>query len=80
MSEYGVVLFFTTSSALRSERVLLDAGLEIKIIPTPREFSSDCGIACRFNWTERERVKKTLADATVEISGVKPMGDTENGR
>lgn len=79
MSAHGVVLFFTTSSALRAERVLLDAKLEIKLIPTPREFSSDCGIACRFEWTDRERVKKVLDQASVEISGIQAVGESGNG-
>jgi hypothetical protein len=69
----GVVLFFTTSSALRAERVLLDANFTVKLIPTPRELSSDCGIACRFEWEERQRVKRTLDEAHVEISAVKEM-------
>ena len=49
MSAYGVVLFHTTSAALRSEKVLQRAGLTVKLIPTPRQFSSDCGIALRFD-------------------------------
>jgi hypothetical protein len=79
MSAYGVVLFFTTSSALRAERVLLDAKLEVKLIPTPREFSSDCGIACRFSWPDLERVKKTLDAAEVECSGIRAFGEAGNG-
>ena len=70
MNPQGVVLFFTTSSAMRAERVLLDAKLEIKLIPTPRQFSSDCGIACRFEWSGRESVETALGEAQVEISGV----------
>ena len=35
MSEYGVVLFHTTSSAFRGEKVLQRAGLTVKLIPTP---------------------------------------------
>lgn len=79
MNAHDVVLFFTTSSALRAERVLLDTGLEIKLIPTPREFSSDCGIACRFRSTDRQRVKKALKEAAVEISGIQTLGGSVHG-
>ena len=48
MSEFGVILFHTTSAALRAEKVLQRSGLTVKLIPTPREFSSDCGMALRF--------------------------------
>jgi hypothetical protein len=80
VTEYGVVLFFTTASALRSERVLMDAGVQIKLIPTPREFSSDCGLACRFAWADRDQVKKAINEAAVEISGIQAMGETGNGK
>lgn len=76
---HGVVLFFTTSSALRSERVLMDAKVEIKLIPTPREFTSNCGIACRFNWEDRERVQEALTAAAVEFSGIQAMGAKADG-
>ena len=62
----GVVLFHTTTSALRAEKVLQKAGLKVKLIPTPRELSSDCGIALRFDLADREVLEKTLAGAGVD--------------
>ncbi|WP_300761522.1 MULTISPECIES: DUF3343 domain-containing protein [Helicobacter] len=44
----GYILVFTTSSAFESETILKDLGITIKLVPTPREFSSDCGIAVYF--------------------------------
>ena len=73
MSERGVVLFHTTAMALRAEKALEAAGLEVKSIPTPRELSSDCGIAVRFPWGEAERVRAILASAGVETAGVHPL-------
>jgi len=64
----GVVLFHTTTSALRSEKILRKAGLNVKLIPTPRELSSDCGMALRFELSDREEVEKQLASAGVEGS------------
>jgi hypothetical protein len=62
----GVVLFHTTSSALRAEKILQREGLIIKLIPTPRELSSDCGIALRFEWNDREQIETHLIHAGVE--------------
>lgn len=62
----GVVLFHTTTSALRAEKILKRAGLEVKLIPTPRQLSSDCGIALRFELHQCEQVKASLARAGVE--------------
>ena len=73
MSEYGVVLFHTTSAALRAEKVLQRAGLTVKLIPTPREFSSDCGMALRFAWAQVEQARAALEAARVEISSVRQM-------
>lgn len=73
MSEFGVVRFHTTSAALRAEKILTQAQLVVKLIPTPREFSSDCGIALRFAWRQVDQVKMLLNAARVEIAGIKPM-------
>jgi hypothetical protein len=61
----GVILFHTTSSALRAEKILQKEGLTVKLIPTPRELSSDCGIALHFEWTDREQIASHLIRAKV---------------
>ena len=70
MSKYGVVLFHTTSAAIRSEKVLKKAGIAVRLIPVPRELSSDCGISARFPWDQVERVREALARETVENAGL----------
>jgi hypothetical protein len=72
MIEFGVVLFHTTSAALRAEKTIVRAGLVVKMIPTPREFSSDCGIALRFEWEAVEQVKSLLTSAQVEVAAIYP--------
>lgn len=66
----GIVLFHTHSAALRAEKILQRAGLVVKLIPTPREFSSDCGIALQFEWKEVERVQAVLDAARLERAGI----------
>ena len=73
MSAFGVVLFHTTASALRAEKALLEAGLEVRSIPTPRELSSDCGIAVRFPRGEEDRVRRLLESARIETAGIHPL-------
>ncbi len=70
MNDFGVVLFYTTSSAIRGEKVVRKAGFECSLIPVPREFSSDCGVSLRFFWEDVQRVKDTLNQNKVETSGV----------
>ena len=70
MTKYGVVLFHTTSSVMRAEKLLIKDGYPIKLIPTPRQFSSDCGIALRFDWNYCEQVQSLLIEARVEFDAV----------
>ena len=73
MSEYGIILFFTTSSTMRTEKLLKQAGLKIKLVPTPRQFSSDCGIALRFSWQDRDTVDGILQKENIEHEAVREL-------
>ncbi len=73
MTEYGVVLFHTTSSVMRAEKMLAKAVYNVKLIPTPRQFSSDCGIALRFDWDKHKQVRSILDEANVEIDTIRKM-------
>jgi hypothetical protein len=73
VSDHGVVLFHTTSAVMRAERLLIKAGYSIKLVPTPRQFSTDCGIAVRFNWADIEGVRATLERAKIETDALRPL-------
>jgi hypothetical protein len=70
---FAVALFYTTSAAIRAEKVLQRAGLAVKLIPTPRQFSSDCGISLRFDRTDAERARALLTEAAVETAGIREL-------
>jgi len=74
MTQYGVVLFYTTSAVMRAEKLLTKDRHSIKLIPTPRQFSSDCGIALRFGWDDLDQVKLVLDDAKVEYDSIRSLG------
>jgi hypothetical protein len=48
----------------------MDAGLDCKLIPTPRAYSSDCGVAARFDWSKADEVIKTIREAGIELDAV----------
>ena len=73
MADYSVVLFHSTAHALRAEKVLEQSGMQIKLIPTPRQISSDCGMALRFERAEEERVAAVLAESQVPTNGIHPL-------
>jgi hypothetical protein len=70
MAAYSVVLFHSTAHAIRAEKVLQQAEFKIKMIPTPRQISSDCGMALRFDRAEEGRVAATLDENKVPINGI----------
>jgi hypothetical protein len=59
---------------MRTEKLMLKAGFKIKLIPVPRQFSSDCGIAIRFEWEHCEQIKMLLEEKKVEFETIYPMG------
>jgi hypothetical protein len=75
MGKFGVILFHTNTSAMQAEAVLVRANQEIKLIPTPRELSSDCGISLRFNWNMKNEVEAHLVQAKVDFAGIHPLAD-----
>ena len=71
--KYGVILFSTTSSVMQAEKILLKAGFVIKLIPTPREFSADCGISIRFEWDQNAQIKALLEKEKVNYEAILPL-------
>ncbi|MFZ5915820.1 MAG: DUF3343 domain-containing protein [Chloroflexota bacterium] len=68
--QYGAVLFHSVSHALRAERMTQRAGLQVKLIPVPRQFSSNCGTALRFFWADGPRIQEVLREARLDIEAV----------
>lgn len=62
----AVFLFHTNTSALRAEKLLKQAGLDVKLIPTPRELSSDCGVALQIEAGQSDAGERLLIDKGVE--------------
>jgi hypothetical protein len=68
-TSYSVVLFHSTSGALRAEKLLKKERIAYKIIPVPRHLSSDCGVCIRFSSQDESLVRKTIADK-VEVQDI----------
>jgi len=65
-----IISFFTVHQALRAEKVLMESGFKISMIPVPRQISSDCGVALKFECEEEEKVKKVLDNNMVKIESI----------
>jgi hypothetical protein len=73
MTEYSVILVWSSSHAIRTEHILNQAGIECKLIPTPRQFTSDCGLSVRIKRTDTEAVREALDNAWAEYKGIREL-------
>ncbi len=68
--EYSVIMVHATSHALRAEKLIKQAGISCRLIPVPRQLSSDCGVCLRVKQADREHAAHILEDTHIEIDGV----------
>ncbi|MEJ2542613.1 MAG: DUF3343 domain-containing protein [Calditrichaceae bacterium] len=64
---YSIIVFLSANHAVRAESVLLKKGVNCKMIPVPRNISSDCGVCVRIDWHDKEKALKVLSDLNIEI-------------
>ena len=62
----SLLVFDSTSAALKTERALKKAGVPCAVIPTPVEITTDCGISLLLKAAWVEKAKEALASAGCE--------------
>ena len=67
---YAVIVTYSTSYALRAEKVLAEVGIVCKLVPLPRHISSDCGVCVRIARDDADAAIRALAGARVDFEGV----------
>ena len=67
---YAVILVYSTSHAMRIEKLLGKRGIACKMIPVPRQISSDCGVYIRIARAQVEAARETIGEARIEIQGI----------
>jgi hypothetical protein len=65
----SVVLFHSTSHAIKAERSLKKAGIDCCMIPVPRHLSSDCGVCIRFLQDTKDSVSGKLNEEKIHFEG-----------
>lgn len=68
--EFAVALFYSTSIAIRAEQVAKKAGIDVKLVPTPRHLSSDCGTALRFKSMDQDAIVHAFKEANVDYDRI----------
>lgn len=67
---YAVLLLPSVSHALLSEKVVKAEGISCKLIPTPREISTDCGIVLRFSEEDKKRLEYVIVENGIDFNRI----------
>lgn len=65
-----VAIFHSIHRVMKAEKVLKAEGMEVLLIPVPRQLSSDCGLALRFSLGIRLDVEAALTNAGLAIAEI----------
>lgn len=64
---YCVATFHITQHALIFEKILKSKGIEVKLMPVPRQVSSSCGTAAKIPCELEDEIKKWCIEENIEI-------------
>ncbi len=64
------ITFKTTHDALKFEKEASLAGYKSIIMPVPRDISTSCGLALRFNFTDLENIKQLIGERSLSIDNI----------
>jgi hypothetical protein len=64
-----IILFYTSNHAFRAERLLKERAIACKLIPVPRDLSSDCGVCLRLEPSRQLEALEIMKASKVEIAG-----------
>jgi len=70
LAQFSILLVPSTSYAVRAENLLARAGIEAKLIPVPRKFSSNCGVCLRIAQADLDRALEVLKKGKLEPEAV----------
>ena len=70
MSDFAYILVYSTSHAIRLEKSFLAAGIPCKLVPVPRQLSSDCGVCVRIARADADTATQLIAQQKMEIERI----------
>ena len=73
MVTHVVVLVENSSHAIQVKKILIEHGIDARLIPTPRSLSSNCGSAVRILEKDWIDAKKALEENDASYSQIVPL-------
>jgi hypothetical protein len=71
---YYIMLFKSVSYALKAEKILKEGNVPHKLIPVPKQISSDCGVCLRFDPQDRLSIENCLCQK-VEFEDIRQLAN-----
>lgn len=62
MERDAVLIFHSIHRVMKAEKVLKKEGLDVRLMPVPRQLSSDCGLSLAFRLADRAAVSQALEE------------------
>lgn len=66
VQEYGIVLVPSTREAIEGERLAKEAGLSVRIIPTPGKIDASCGFSLKYELNDEADLTALFDKEAVE--------------
>lgn len=62
---FGLLALESTNVVMKLEKELLEKGLEVRVIPVPKEVTANCGLSIKFNLEDIEAVRLILEETGI---------------
>ncbi|MBC2576954.1 DUF3343 domain-containing protein [Peptostreptococcus russellii] len=79
MNDFYVISFNSTHHAIRTEKLLLEEGMKIMTLPTPREIAASCGLSIKFELDDLEKVNIIMKENSLERRGIFHITKDDSG-
>lgn len=63
---YLIAIFPTTRNAIRAQKACKNKKIPCRMIPVPKELSSECGIALEFDIADDQKARELFTDEKIE--------------
>ncbi|HQO09349.1 MAG TPA: DUF3343 domain-containing protein [Clostridiales bacterium] len=73
MLNKGIILFHSSNYAMWADNVLKKKNIDHRLIPVPRELSSDCGYCIEFENNSAAEVTKLLKNENIEFDRIETI-------
>ncbi|WP_101773888.1 DUF3343 domain-containing protein [Peptostreptococcus faecalis] len=80
MNDFYLISFNSTHHAIRTEKLLKEAGLKFLTLPTPREITASCGLSIKFEYEEIDKVNAIMSENNLDRRGIFHITKDEDGK